>query len=111
MIQVSDSEDKLDKSSNVRTSRFIVAQVANSLEEEEEEEMAMNRKRGLCELLANRAKGLAPKDASRSQPPLALPPPTINPFAVANLKKKRNEQELVEKGELVPQKGAHAAKR
>ena len=110
MIQVSDSEDKLDKSSNVRTSRFIVAQVANSLEEEEEE-MAMNRKRGLCELLANRAKGLAPKDASRSQPPLALPPPTINPFAVANLKKKRNEQELVEKGELVPQKGAHTAKR
>ena len=110
MIQVSDSEDKLDRSSNVRTSRFIVARVDNSLEEEEEE-MAMNRKRGLCELLANRAKGLVPKDASRSQPPLALPPPTINPFAVANLKKKRNEQELVEKGELVPQKRAHAAKR
>ena len=110
MIQVSNSKDKPDRSSNVRTSKFIVAWVDNSLEEEEEE-MAMNRKRGLCELLANRAKGLAPKDASRSQPPLALPPPTINPFAVANLKKKRNEQELVEKGELVPQKGAHAAKR
>lgn len=74
--------------------------------EEEEEEMALNRKKGLRELLADRAKGSVPKDASRSQPPLALPsppPPIVNSFTVSNLKKKRNE-ELAEEGELVPQK-------
>ena len=69
--------------------------------------MALNRKKGLCELLANRVKGSVPKDASGSQPPLALlppPSPTINPFAVTNLKKKMKKKELAEKGELVPQK-------
>ena len=98
-------EDELDKSSDIRTPRFIVAQVDDSLEEEEEE-MALNRKKGLCELLANKAKGSTPKDASRSQPPLALPPPpppTVNSFAVTNLKKKRKEKELAKEGELVPQ--------
>ena len=35
--------------------KFIVARVDNS--SEEEEEMALNRKKGLCELLADRAKG------------------------------------------------------
>lgn len=104
MIQVSNSENELDKFFNVRTPRFIVAQVDNNLEEEEEE-MALNRKKGLRELLTDRAKGSAPKDASRSQPPLALPPPPppiVNPFTISNLKKKRNE-ELAEE-ELVPQK-------
>ena len=103
VIQVLDSKDKLDRSSNVCTPRFVVAQVDNN--SEEEEEMALNKKRDLRELFTNRAKGLAPKDASGSQPPLALlppPPPTINLFTVANLKKKRKE--LAEKGELVPQK-------
>ena len=74
--------------------------------EEEEEEMALNRKKGLCELLANRAKGSAPKDASGSQPLLALSPPPpspiVNSFAIVNLKKKRKEKELVKEGELVP---------
>ena len=104
VIQVSNSKEELDRSSNVRTPRFIVAQVDDSLEEKEE--IALNRKKGLHELLANRAKGPASKDTSGSQPPLALPPPppTINPFVISNLKKKRNEKEVAEEGELVPQK-------
>ena len=62
MIQVLDLEDELDKSSSVRALGFTVARVANNLEKEEEEEMPLERKKGLCELLAGRAKGLVPKD-------------------------------------------------
>lgn len=105
MIQVLDSENELDKSSNVCTPRFIVAQVDNS-SEEEEEEMALNRKKGLRELFADKTKESAPKDTLGSQPSLALPfpppSPTVYPFAVVNLKKKRKEKELSEEGELVP---------
>ena len=74
MVYVSDSKDELDRSSSVRTPRFIVAWV-DDISEEEEEEMALKKKKSLHELLADRAKGLAPKDTSRSQPPFALPPP------------------------------------
>ena len=94
MIQVLDSEDELDRSSSVRTPRLIISWVDDSLEEEEEEEMALNRKKGLHKVFANRAKGLTPKDTSGSQSPLTLPPhpPSIvNLFAIANLKKKRKE--------------------
>ena len=71
MIQVSNSEDELEKSSGVRAPRFIVARVANSLKEEEEEEekeMLLDRKRGLHELLANRAKGGVYRSSSRTGP-------------------------------------------
>ena len=71
MIQVSNSEDELEKSSGVRAPRFIVARVANSLKEEEEEEekeMLLDRKRGLHELLANRAKGGVYTSSSRTGP-------------------------------------------
>ena len=59
MIQVSDSKDKLNKSFGVHTSRFIVAWVDDSLDEEEE--MALNSKKGFHELLADRAKGRHPR--------------------------------------------------
>ena len=69
--------------------------------------MLLERKRSLRELLIGRAKGLAPKDASGSQlPPLSrpplTPPPLANLFALANLKKRKMDKEVVEKGELVP---------
>ena len=57
MIQVSDLEDELDRSSGVRSSGFIVAHITSNLEEkeeeEEEEEMPLVRKKrsGLRELL------------------------------------------------------------
>ena len=102
MIQVSDSEDKLDKSSGVYTSGFIVARITSDLEEEEEE-IPLERKKGLHELLVGRAKGSTPKDASESQLPAPPPPPpSVNPFTLANLKKRKKDKEVVEKGELVP---------
>ena len=69
--------------------------------------MLLERKSRLRELLIGRAKGLAPKDASGfqlpppSRPPLT-PPPLANLFAPANLKKRKMDKEVVEKGELVP---------
>ena len=69
MIQVSDSEDKLDRSLGIRPFRLVVMHVVSSSEEkeeeeeEEEEEMLLERKKGLHELLAGRAKGWVPKDA------------------------------------------------
>ena len=102
MIQVSDSEDELDKSSGIYTSRFIVASITSDLEEEEEE-ILLERKKGLHELLMGKAKGSTPKDASESQLPASpLPPPSVNPFTLANLKKRKKDKEVVEKGELVP---------
>ena len=62
--------------------------------------MLLERKEGLYELLVSRAKGLAPKDASRSQ--LPPPSPSANPFALANLKKRKKDKEVVKEGELVP---------
>ena len=106
MIQVSDLEDEPNRFSSTHTSDLIVTHIDNSFEEEEEE-MALNRKKGLRELLADRAKGPMPKYTSGSQRPLALPPsppPTVNQFVVANLKKKRKEKEVAKEGELVPQK-------
>ena len=74
---------------------------------EEEEEMALNRKRGLRKLLVDKKKGLEPKDASGSQPPLALPFHSplspINQFIITNLKKKRKEKGG---GGVLPLKGA-----
>ena len=106
MIQVSDSEDELNRFPGVRTFELVVACIASDSEEEEkEEEMPLERKNGLRELLAGRAKGSAPKDASGSQLPPALPLPplySVNPFALANLKKRKKDKEVVEEGELVP---------
>lgn len=52
--------------------------------------------------------GAGPKDTSGSQLPLALPPPppppTVGLLPIPNLNKKRKEKEIVEKGDLVPEK-------
>lgn len=66
--------------------------------------MLDSKKKGLRYLL--KAKGSAPKDASGSQPLLTLlpPPPLVNIFALANLKKRKKENEGIKEGELVPQK-------
>ena len=73
-IQVSDTEDEPNRLSGVCTPSLVIAHIDNSSEEEEEEEMALNKKKGLRELLADRAKGSTPKDTPRSQPLPALPP-------------------------------------
>ena len=73
MVQVLNSEDEPDRFSGVHSPGLIIAQIDNN-SEEEGEEIALNRKKDLHELLLNRAKGPAQKDTSRSQPFPALPP-------------------------------------
>ena len=113
VIEVSDLEDKFDKSLGVCSAGFILAHITSSLEEEEEEEkeeeeeeMPLERKKGsgLRELLVGRSKGSASKDASGFQLSLPLPPPfpSVSPYALANLKKRKKDKEVVEEGELVP---------
>lgn len=93
MIQVSDSEDELDRTSSIRSSKFIVTRITDNLKEEEE--MSLERKRGLRELLVGRAKGLAPKDASGSQlRPPSPSPLLVKPFVPANLKKRKKDKEV-----------------
>ena len=74
----------------------------SGLEEEKEEEMPLERKKGssLHELLMGRSKGSAFKDASSSQ--LPPPPSSASPFAPANLKKRKKDKEVVDEGKLVP---------
>ena len=72
MVQVLDSEDEPDRFLGVHTSSLVIARIDDSFEEEEE--MALNRKKGLKELLAEKNKEPAQKGASRSQHLLALPP-------------------------------------
>ena len=94
VIEVSDSEDELDNSSGVHSIRFIVARITRSLEEEEEE-MPLERKKGSSfrELLAGRSKRSTSKDTSGSQ--LPPPPPSASPCMVANLRKRKNDKEVV----------------
>ena len=102
MIQVSDLEDELDRSFVIRSSKLIVAHIDGSLEEEDKMPLD-NRKKGLHELF--KAKGSMPKDASGSQPPLHHPPlpyPSVDPFAPANLKKRKKKKKMANEGELVP---------
>ena len=103
VVQVSDSEDEPDRFSSVRTPGLVIAHIDDSLEDEEK--MALNRKKGLKELFVERNKG-----TSRSQhlhtllpPP---PPPTVDllPIPIPNLKKKMKENEIAEEGEVVSQK-------
>ena len=61
VVQVLDLKDELDRSLGVRPSKFIVARVDSSLEEEEE--MPLDKKRGLREVFASRGKGSTLKDA------------------------------------------------
>ena len=105
-VEILDSKGELDKSSIVRSPRLIVAWVDSSFEEEEE--MTLNARKGLKELLVGRNKGSSSKDAPRSHPLLALlphlSPSTVGLLPIPNLKKKRKEKEIVEEGEVVPQK-------
>lgn len=73
MVQVSNFEDKLDRVSGVCPSGLVITRIDNN-SKEEEEEMALNQRKGLKDLLVGRKKGSASKDALGSLPlPLLLP--------------------------------------
>ena len=104
-MEISDSKGELDRYSIVHSPKLIVARVDSS--SEEEEEMALNQRKGLKELLVGKNKGSSSKDAPRSQPLPALPfppPPTLNLLPLPNLKKKWKEKKGAEEGEVIPQK-------
>jgi len=73
IIKVSDSKGEPDRLSGVHTSGLVVACIDDS-SKDEEEKMALNMKKGLKELLNDKAKGSGQKDASGSQPLPTLPP-------------------------------------
>ena len=98
VIHVLDAEDKFDRFSGVHTLGLVVAHVVDS-SEEEEEEMALNPRKGLRDLMVERNKGSSSKEVPKSQVPANLPPPLPPPttalglLPIPNLKKKRKEQE------------------
>ena len=103
-VEVSDSEAGLDRSFAADFPRLIVARVDFN---EEEEHMALNQRRSLRDLLADRNKGSSSKEATKSQVPPNLPlPPSLPPTylglnVMKDLKKKRLVQDL-EEGEVAP---------
>ena len=100
MVQVPDSEDKLDRVSVVCPSGFVIAHIDDS-SKDKEEEMSLNLRKGLKDLLAGRSE---PKDVPGTQPLPDLPlPPTTGLLPIPNLKKKRKEKKT-EEGEIVPLK-------
>ena len=108
LVEISDSECELDRASAARSPKLIVTHVDPSFEEDEE--MDLNPRRGLKDLLTGRNKGAMSKEVPKSQVPANLPPsPPLFRTIVGllpnlDLKKKRKVQEM-EKSEVVPQKG------
>ena len=96
MVEVPNSKDKLDKVSGVRPSSLVITRPDNS-SEDEEEEMALNQRKGLRDLMVRRNKGTSSKEVPKSQDannlPHPSPPPTIalGLLPIPNLKKKRKD--------------------
>ena len=102
--ELSESEVDIDRLSAANLPGLVVAQIDSS---SEEEEITLNQKRSLRDLMASRNKGVTSQEASKSQVPPTLPPPPSTDLdlqAMRDLKKKRPIQEI-EEGELPPQKG------
>ena len=106
-IILSESEANIDRLSTANTPSLVVAQINF---ESEEEEMILNQRRSLRDLMASRNKGVTSQEVPKSQVPTTLPPP-LTPLptdpslhAIRDLKKKRPLQEIEEE-ELLPQKG------
>ena len=105
-MEILDSEGALDRSSTIHSPKLRVARVDNS--SKEEEEMALNPRKGLKDFLWGRNKGSSSKKALNSLSFPTLPPllsPTVGLLPIPNLKKKRKEQE-VEEGKVVCKKEA-----
>ena len=109
VIPISIAEEEFDRLSSVRTPVLVVTRPDSS--SEEEEDMALNLKRGLKDLIAGRNRGSSSKEVHKSQAvdnlPHPPPPPitSLDLIPLPNLKKKGKKQEL-EEGEVVLQKGA-----
>ena len=108
-VDLSNSEDDLDRFSTAQSSRLIVAQIDSSIEVKEED-MDLKPRTDLKGLLANRNKRSTSKEVPKTQVPPSFPSPPPPPIdlelkANLNLRKKRPVEDL-EEGEVAPQKGA-----
>ena len=90
VFQISDLEDEPDRFLGVRTLGLVIARIDDS--SEDEEEMALNKKKGLKELLAERNKGTSGSQPLPAFPP--PPPPIVGLLPIPNLKKKRKENKI-----------------
>ena len=89
-VEISDTEGELNRTSSVCTPGLIFAEIDDS-SKEEEEEMSLNPRKGLKDLLMRRNKGSSSKEAPKFQPPSSLPPPVTSLLPIPNLKKKKKE--------------------
>ena len=102
-----ESEAEIDRLLAANTPGLVVAQIDSDFKEEE---MALNQRRSLQDLMASRNKGATSQEVPKSQvPPTLPPPPALLPTdpglqAMRDLTKKRPLPEIKE-GELPPQKG------
>ena len=112
VIPISDVEDEFDRLSGVRTPVIVVARPDSS--SKEEEDMAMNPRRGLRDLFAGKNKGSSSKEAPKTQlspnPPLPPLPSPLGLHLDPNLQKKKRKEKEIEEGEIGPLKGSKQQK-
>ena len=105
-MELSNSEGELDRSSAAHSPRLIIAQVDSS--SEEEEDMALNPRKGLKDILARRNKGSSSKEAPKTQlPPNLASSPLPSPLGLLpnpKLQKKKRKEKDIEEGEIAPPK-------
>ena len=75
LLEILDSKGELDRAFAVCSPKLIVSRVDSN--SEEDEEMDLNLKRGLKDLLTRRNKGSSTKEASKSQVLTNLPLPPL----------------------------------
>ena len=105
-VEISDSEDELDKATTAPSPKLIVACVDPNFKEEED--MALNPRKGLKDILAGRNKGSSFKETPKTQLPPNLPPPPLpSPLGLLpnpNLQKKKRKEKDIEEREIAPSK-------
>lgn len=96
----------MDRTLGVRAPSLVIARIDSN--SEEEEEMVLNKRKTLKELLEDRAKGQTSKDPVTPSPlptlPPHPPPPLGSLLPIPNLRKKRKEEDEIEEGEMALQK-------
>ena len=104
-MELSDSETNFDRFSAAHSPKHVVARINTN--SEEEEEMALNPRIGLKDLVAG-GKGLSSKDVPQTQlPPNPPLPPLPSPLSLhpdPNLQRKKRKGKEIEEGEIIPPK-------
>ena len=103
-VELLDSEAELDRLFVVHFPRLVIIRIDTSFKEEE---MALNQRRSLRDLVSGR-KGSSSKDAPKTQlppnPPLPLLPSPLGLHPNPNLQKKKRKGKEIEEGEIAPPK-------